>query len=475
VNTSALTAAAGSFYVYGQNNRTLHNTPTPGDAVVFNYAGNGYADHVALVTQVNSDGTIETMSGDWNGQSGSEAQFSSTSHVVLNAPAYPHSVGSSPAVMGMTISGFISPVGLTTAPPPPPPPTPPRGYLDQASCTGIGGWTQDTEEPTKAIFADVYFNGAAGAAGATGIRLTAGDARSDLCTAIGSCDHGYSMMPPRSTLDGKPHSVYVYGINPTAGGANTLLAQAPKSYTCSAPAIAAGDVKRHVTSPTIFGDWQFDSFTDVAPYTTAEIAAVTTGDTFAVAPSLVQVPGNAAVYVLDEGFYRHVTDPTSFAAWRFSSAGVKSITAAALAALKAGPDWPAAPVLAKDPAAPSVYVLDVALPAPVAPDAGPGSGSASGSDGGIKADAGSVAVPRSGSDAGVVTEDGGAPVAESGAANGTATDPSADPTSADGGNGGGCSVARGTNPSAGELVAYALALGAALVMTRRRGSRLVSR
>ncbi|HEX7601369.1 MAG TPA: CHAP domain-containing protein, partial [Polyangiaceae bacterium] len=100
-NTSELTAAAGSFYVYGQKHGTLHSKPVLGDAVVFNYSGNGYADHVALVTQVNSNGTIETVSGDWGGQSGSEAHFSATSHAILNAPAYSSSVGSTPGIMGM--------------------------------------------------------------------------------------------------------------------------------------------------------------------------------------------------------------------------------------------------------------------------------------------------------------------------------------------------------------------------------------
>jgi MYXO-CTERM domain-containing protein len=111
VDTTGLNAAAGSFYCYGQNNGTLSNTPQPGDAVVFNYQGNCVADHVAIVTKVNSDGTIESASGDWNGQSGTEAQFASTSSVVLNSPAYPGTVGTSPSVMGMTISGFISPIG----------------------------------------------------------------------------------------------------------------------------------------------------------------------------------------------------------------------------------------------------------------------------------------------------------------------------------------------------------------------------
>jgi hypothetical protein len=113
VDTAGLDAAAGSFYVYGQNHGTLSNTPAIGDAVVFDYQGGGVADHVAIVTKVNSDGTIESLSGDWNGQSGSEATFASTSHVVLNAPAYPSAVGGAPAVIGMTISGYIAPVGLT--------------------------------------------------------------------------------------------------------------------------------------------------------------------------------------------------------------------------------------------------------------------------------------------------------------------------------------------------------------------------
>ncbi len=110
-STNELSAAAGSFYVYGQNHGTLSSTPHVGDAVVFNYKGGGYADHVAIVSHVNTNGTIETISGDWAGISGSEAEFSSTSHVVLNAPAYPGVVGSTPGIMGMTISGFISPAG----------------------------------------------------------------------------------------------------------------------------------------------------------------------------------------------------------------------------------------------------------------------------------------------------------------------------------------------------------------------------
>ncbi len=109
-DTGALTAAAGSFYLYGEKHHTLHTRPAVGDAVVFNYHGGGSADHVAIVTQVNANGTIESVSGDWGGQSGSEAHFASTAHAVLNRPAYEDRVGTVPSAMGMRISGFVSPM-----------------------------------------------------------------------------------------------------------------------------------------------------------------------------------------------------------------------------------------------------------------------------------------------------------------------------------------------------------------------------
>jgi hypothetical protein len=142
-DTDELSAAAGSFYTYGQRHGTLSDTPTVGAAVVFNYHGGGSADHVAIVTQVNANGTIETVSGDWGGQSGSEAHFSSTSHVVHNTPAYGHAVGSAPGIMGMTISGYITAVGLPKAPPPPPPRCSVHGVegvcIDVSACKAKAG------------------------------------------------------------------------------------------------------------------------------------------------------------------------------------------------------------------------------------------------------------------------------------------------------------------------------------------------
>jgi glycoside hydrolase-like protein len=305
----------------------------------------------------------------------------------------------------------------------------PAGYLDEADCNAVAGWAWYKPSPGTAIFADIYYDGAAGSAGSTGIRLTAGNARADLCTAIGSCNHGFSMPPPRGVLDGSPHAVYAYGINPNAGDPNALLSDAPKTLTCPAPAIAAGSVKRHVTNPTILSDWRFDTFVDMASYTTAAIAAVADGADFGDPPDLVQVSGQPAIYVVDGTYSRHVVNPESFSAWRFTGADVKPITAAALSALTTGPDWPAVPLLVKDPTAPSIYLLDTSFAA---------------DDGGATGDADGGSLVGS-----PVLEDGGASRAE----------PRPRPGS------GGCSVGGGSAPFEG---AWLLLAFAPLVLRVRR-------
>ncbi|REK91274.1 CHAP domain-containing protein [Streptomyces inhibens] len=96
-NVNGLTPAAGSFGQYGAG---LHPDPHVGDAVVFNYNGDGYADHVAIVTAVNDDGTIESIGGNevTNDPSTSSA----------HRDQYPGAVGDS-AYWGMQISGYVSP------------------------------------------------------------------------------------------------------------------------------------------------------------------------------------------------------------------------------------------------------------------------------------------------------------------------------------------------------------------------------
>jgi hypothetical protein len=122
-DTSGLTAAAGSFYLYGANHGMLHTSstyvPQVGDAVVYDYQGGGYADHVGIVTAVNSDGTVDTANGDFGGQSGgTQSQFARTSSVVSDRLAAASSrVGAEPSNIGMTISAYVSPSGTGSTPP----------------------------------------------------------------------------------------------------------------------------------------------------------------------------------------------------------------------------------------------------------------------------------------------------------------------------------------------------------------------
>jgi surface antigen len=104
-----LTPESGSFAKYGK----LRRKPRVGDAVLFNYNHNIHnpnADHVAIVVKVNPNGTIRSVSGDLNGQRGSDAHFAATSSVVHDNP-YKSAIGSSdPQAPNSPVSGYVSPV-----------------------------------------------------------------------------------------------------------------------------------------------------------------------------------------------------------------------------------------------------------------------------------------------------------------------------------------------------------------------------
>jgi len=100
-DVTGLTAEAGSFAKYG----TLKSSPEVGDAVLFNYNGNGYADHVALVVAI-KPGKITTIGGN-QGNSGPAGNKVSYYYDISSA------VGS--VQTGQRLDGYVSPRGLTTA------------------------------------------------------------------------------------------------------------------------------------------------------------------------------------------------------------------------------------------------------------------------------------------------------------------------------------------------------------------------
>lgn len=120
LNTSGLTAAAQSFYTYGQSHGTFHSTPQTGDAITFASSRGGYANHVAIVTAVNSDGSVTTANGDWGGSSGSMAYFAKTSSVVkITIASSQTSTGSWVPAENYYITGIIGPSGSGGSSPPP--------------------------------------------------------------------------------------------------------------------------------------------------------------------------------------------------------------------------------------------------------------------------------------------------------------------------------------------------------------------
>ncbi len=118
-------------------------------------------------------------------------------------------------------------------PAPAPPIAPLRGYLDSVSCNAIAGWAQDPGSAGTAIPVDLYVDGPSGSGTPLG-RFTAGNDRPDLCSAIGSCNHGFAIQPPASLYDGHAHSIYAYGIAVTPGAGNLLLTGAPETLHCAA-------------------------------------------------------------------------------------------------------------------------------------------------------------------------------------------------------------------------------------------------
>ncbi len=167
VNVTGITAAAGS--VAGnaaQNGSTVHTDgsyrPQLGDAAVFDWNGGGYADHVGVVTQVNTDGSIRVANGDFNGSGNTQGEFARSALVVsatINA-ANAHPGGSA---FSMTLSVFVTPNGLdggsggTVAPQPNTYPTLGSANIRAAATTSapvINTVAQGTE-----LTIDCYVNG----------------------------------------------------------------------------------------------------------------------------------------------------------------------------------------------------------------------------------------------------------------------------------------------------------------------------
>jgi hypothetical protein len=275
---------------------------------------------------------------------------------------------------------------------------PPIGWIDAADCNAISGWSQDPDTVDQPIDVGLYFDGSPGDAGVQSFSVHADLHRDDLCQAIGSCNHGFATAPPRSLLDGKPHTVNAYGVD-SMGGNDAALSGGPKTFQCDPPVPsldALHGVKRWIPSPTVLGAWHFDGFRDVAREPDALVASFPDGPDLPDAPVVVQADdGTPEVWVIDSGVRRHVVDVTSLSAWRLDGVGVVvKQPAAQVYQYPKGVDFPAAPFVFASPSDPKVYILDVRLLPPSAGTGGGGVGSGGSSGAGGRESAAGMPTPR---------------------------------------------------------------------------------
>lgn len=229
---------------------------------------------------------------------------------------------------------------------------PVKGAVDAVACEGLAGWAQDPDSPDAAIKVVLDFDAPTGKPNSGSMEVVASDKRSDLCTAIGSCNHGFSIQVPAGLRDGNAHQVYAYGLDALNGSA--ALLSSPKSFTCASPTMPIG-VKRRVVSAASERDWKIDPLLDVAREPSAAVASLPTGPDLELQPTVViSEDGSASVYVIDGGKRRLVLD---VAAWQFAA---EKWPATKLLATPLGVDWPKARFVFEGVGDPAVYVLDVA-------------------------------------------------------------------------------------------------------------------
>jgi hypothetical protein len=245
----------------------------------------------------------------------------------------------------------------------------PTGSLDRAGCDFIEGWTQAPADPKRSISGVLTYDARVFGEGAQYQPFVADVSRPDLCKALGSCEHAFAAPTPYGAMDGKPHPVFAYGLNPVEGAPAAELGGAPKTLTCAPPKVAG--VKRWVVDEPTYAAWKFSGWIDLARVTDAALAALPVDADVATGPDLVLGDdGSPMIWLLDRGTKRHVPSPAAFHAWHFDMGKVRRMPAAELAKLPTGTPLRARPTLAQASEAKIWLVDDPRLPPPPTIDAG---------------------------------------------------------------------------------------------------------
>lgn len=109
----------------------------------------------------------------------------------------------------------------------------PVGSLSGIDASGTAtGWAADPDSSSTPITVHFYVDGAAGQGGTYAGSAVANLANASANSAGYAGNHGYSFSIPSQWRDGKPHTLYVHGIDLSGDGSkNVLLSNVPKSFT----------------------------------------------------------------------------------------------------------------------------------------------------------------------------------------------------------------------------------------------------
>jgi uncharacterized protein (TIGR03382 family) len=111
------------------------------------------------------------------------------------------------------------------------------GALDTATCKKLAGWAWDPDTPAKALDVSIYADGD-NKTGTLVAKVSAGDKRDDLCTKLGSCNHGFSIALPEAFVDGQSHALRAYATGDMGGAVQ--LGSGTKTITCDPPVTGTG-------------------------------------------------------------------------------------------------------------------------------------------------------------------------------------------------------------------------------------------
>jgi hypothetical protein len=179
--------------------------------------------------------------------------------VVLPAPSPTLSVPVKPTPVPtptVPVTPITSPAAATPTPTTPPAgQASPVGYLDVIGADSHAyGWSYDPDASSQSNTVQIYVDGPAGSTGGIfGGQANADRPRPDVNKVRSvSGNHGFDWPIPARFLDGKSHSLYVYGVDLT-GNANKALNGSPMAFTSpgSAPPAPAPVVTAPAAAPAL--------------------------------------------------------------------------------------------------------------------------------------------------------------------------------------------------------------------------------